>query len=160
MADKKYGKKIRLKIKDADRYMHITPLNDADVLDELDRRGALYFFHAPDEGFKKSTYNLFHDFGLVEPPQELNFYAVTREVFLEHFDYFDSKYFRYEVIYVLPYASIKTDKEKFNALRTESFTFVYYADFTDLCDGIVSLPDYGIWYRYKDLRRGNRDQML
>lgn len=154
MADKHYGKKFRLKIPNADRYIHITPLNDGDVLDELDRKGALLFFHAPDEGFKKYTYNLFHDYGLVDPPKELNFYAITRETFLEHFDYFESKYFRYDVIYVMPYDAVGTDKAKFKELGKGTILFVYYADFTDLCDGIESVPDYGIWYRYKESRRG------
>ena len=154
MVDKNYGKKYRLKIPDADRYIHITPLTDGAVLDELDRQGALLFLHAPDEGFKKFTYNLFHDFGLVEPPKELNFYAVTRETFLKHFAYYESKYYRYDVIYVMPYEAVGADKEKFKALLGESIMFVYYSDFTDLCDGKVSEPDYGIWYRYKDSRNG------
>ena len=156
LMDKNYGKKFRLKIPNADRYVHVTPLTDEAVLDELDRKGAFLFFHEPDEGFKKFTYNLFHDYGLVEPPKELNFYAVSREMFLEHFAYYESKYYRYEEIYVMPYDVIGADNEKFKALRKETIMFCYYADFTELCDGIVSVPDYGIWYRYKDLRRGDR----
>ena len=154
LADKNYGMKYRLKIKDADRYIHILPLNDDSILDKLDSQGAFLFFHDPDNGFKKFTYNLFHDFGLICPPQELKFYSVTREMFLNHFTYFEAQYFRYQTIYVMPYNAIGADKEKFKELRGQSIMFVYFADFTDLCDGIESVPDYGIWYRYKDMREG------
>ena len=154
--DKSYGRKYRLKIRDGDRYVHITPLTDPDVIDDLDRNGAVLFFHDPDEGFRNYTYNLFHDSGLFEHPKDLNFYSINQETFLNHFTYYERQYYRYENIYVLPYSELGTDKEGFDALRGNTLLFVYYMDFTDLCDGITSCQDYGIWYRYKEARKSGK----
>ena len=147
-ADKKY----RLRVTDADKYVHIVSLPGEDMMDELDRRGSLFFYHEPDPQFLKYVYNLFRDHGLLKGT-DLTFYEITKEELFAHFTYFEKDYKAPDVMYVMPYDELNTDKEGFMEIKKKSVLFLYFAYYTDVLDGIVNKPYGYVEYRYKGIRR-------
>lgn len=146
-------KKYRLRVPDADKYVHIKRLSagDGDLMDELDRRGSLFFYHEPDPSFLKYVFNLFKDYDLLKGA-DLTFYEITKEVLYSHFTYFEKDYKAPETMYVLPYDVLNGDAKIFRTLKKDSVLFLYFGDYTDMLDGIVNKPYGYVEYRYKGIR--------
>lgn len=143
--------KYRLKVTDVDKYIRIIPLTDGDIMDELDRKGALWTTVPPgDDGYKKFIYNFLNDQGLIKD-KVLTLYKIERKDFLDHFTYYEPEHLRPHTMYVIPYEDLGITKEKFTELANKNHLFGYLHDYTDLLDGYQTVYR-GFIYRYKDTR--------
>ena len=154
-----YESKYPIRNEGADRFIHIEKLSDGDMMDELDRRGALFFYHEADAEFLEYLYNLFEDKKLLKS-KELTFYEITKADLYSHFTYFESDYKAPKVMYVLPYDMLRTeDRDGFRKVRSKYVTlFVFFVDYTDVLDGIVTKPYGYCEYRYKGIRNNVTEQ--
>ena len=141
-----HRRKYPLRIPDADRYVRISPVTGE-----------------PDSGTRKFIYNFFTDFGL-RKGEEITIRSIDRDLFLKHYSYYEEKYYEYTTLYVIPFDELGTDQEGYDKIkgRDPRYTnlFFNFGTFEDVLDGAYNEFDFGIRYRYRNIRKGLSEETL
>ena len=150
-------RKYPLRIPDADRYVRISPVTGEEELVKLEKTGGLTLRGEPDSGTRKFIYNFFTDFGL-RKGEEITIRSIDRDLFLKHYRYYEEKYYEYTTLYVVPFDELGTDQEGYDKIkgRDPRYTnlFFNFGTFEDVLDGAYNEFDFGIRYRYRNIRKG------